>query len=336
MLAADRLFAGPRGRRLCFELIAEAAGGLLERVWELMTPEPGSAPFVAEGIWNQSLQALRSALSPVTEPTRLRDDADLDGFVAHLSTIQVELDADRLMRAFSASTDGARYWQPPGQEDILCAHPAVIEALRPIADRVVAHPDASWWATPAPAEQWWLVDPDLVPGDTDGVVDTSWELGGWWSIPSPAVHTTRSVDAVGPVGLHLEEDAFDHTRYEARLIDSGGRVLEIDGVEAWSELCRRHPREAAEDTAGNWHEVTGRGGRWVVPDWRTAAREWDAVHVQPAAYLEGATRALPVDDDTATMIAGWHPDATYWFGRPAVARTERWQRDDDYSPWCRG
>ncbi|MBM9463964.1 hypothetical protein JL108_10945 [Aeromicrobium sp. YIM 150415] len=335
MLDADRLLTGPRGRRLCFELTAEADDGLLGWVGDLTTPEPGSAPFVAAGsIWTRALQALRSALPSATEPTRMRDDADLEGFIAHLAAIEVDLDARRLMRAFAASADRARYWQSPDQEDVLCAHPAVIEALRPIAERVVAHPAASWWSTPASAEQWWLVDPDLTDGED--VTDEWWEVGGWWSTPMPAIHTTRAVDGLGPVGLWLEEDAFDHTRYEARLIDDGGAVLEISTADAWVELCRRHPREAPKDTAGSWHDVTGWRGRWVLPDWRAVAHEWDGVHIQPVAYLEGATRALPIDDDTATMVAGWHPDATYRFGRPAVVRTERWQRDDDYSPWRRG
>lgn len=333
MLDADRLLAGPRGRRLCFELIAQAADGLTGWVWELMTPEPGSAPYLAAGrSWGRALHALRSAMPSAKEPTRVRDDADLDGFTAHLATIDVVLDADRLMRAFSASADRAMYWQSPDQEDVLCAHPAVIQALRPIAEQVVAHPDACWWSTPAAAEQWWLADSDLTDGEP--LADDPWELAGWWSTPMPAAYTTRAVGDLGPVGLWLEEDAFDHTRYEARLVDVPGAVLEIDTSDAWIELCRRHPREVPRDMADAWHQVTGRRGRWVLPDWRVVACEWAGVHVQPSAYLAGATRALPVDDTAATMIAGWHPDATYWFTRPAVIRTEQWHRQGD-APWRR-
>lgn len=50
----------------------------------------------------------------------------------------------------------------------------------------------------------------------------------------------------------------------------------------------------------------------MVPDWEQVAGQWDAVHLTTLGYLSGATRALPVDTDTATMIAGWNPDTTIW------------------------
>ena len=50
----------------------------------------------------------------------------------------------------------------------------------------------------------------------------------------------------------------------------------------------------------------------MVPDWAAVVETYDAVHLTTAAYLAGATRALAVDAETATMIAGWGPDATQW------------------------
>jgi hypothetical protein len=58
---------------------------------------------------------------------------------------------------------------------------------------------------------------------------------------------------------------------------------------------------------------------------------WDGVHLTVAGYLTTAGRALDVEEQYATVLAGWDPDATYWLAdvlRPAGPAT-RWVRDAD-------
>lgn len=83
--------------------------------------------------------------------------------------------------------------------------------------------------------------------------------------------------------------------------------------------CRDHRqaerdavRERPADPAANF------GGQW----WSN----YDAVHLQAAAYLAAAGTAIPVDADTASVIAGWGPNETYWF-------TPRIQRLDESTAW---
>ncbi|SFA40070.1 hypothetical protein SAMN05444374_101432 [Rhodococcoides kroppenstedtii] len=62
-----------------------------------------------------------------------------------------------------------------------------------------------------------------------------------------------------------------------------------------------------------WYRTTGRAGRWVIPDWLRVGEVYDGVHLTAAGYLSAATTEIPVDDDCASVIAGWAPDETYWF-----------------------
>jgi len=110
-------------------------------------------------------------------------------------------------------------------------------------------------------------------------------------------------------------------------------VLEIDGPEAWADLCGRFPLEVTASRRHNWYRATGRAGRWVVPDWSRVARHVDAVHLSVAGYLTTAGRAIPVGDDGASVLAGWDPDQTFWLSDvrpdPMSRRTWRYDRDDD-------
>ncbi|PWI27550.1 hypothetical protein [Pseudoglutamicibacter cumminsii] len=96
------------------------------------------------------------------------------------------------------------------------------------------------------------------------------------------------------------------------------RIYEIDSAEAWAELCRRFPLNQTAHKRHDWYRTTGRNGKWVTPDWAEIAQHYDAVHLPVATYLAAAGTAIPVDDatldgDTASVIAGWGPDVTYWF-----------------------
>ncbi len=95
-------------------------------------------------------------------------------------------------------------------------------------------------------------------------------------------------------------------------IPAGARVYEVDGAQAWAELCRRFPVEVTAQKRHDWYRTTGRSGRWVVPDWPRLSELYEGVHLTVAGYLAAAGTAIAVDTDTASVIAGWAPDDTYW------------------------
>ncbi|WP_194164915.1 hypothetical protein [Pseudactinotalea sp. HY160] len=267
-------------------------------------------------------------------------------------------DPDALHAALVAAVGSAMYWQPPDGTDVLAAEPQLRAGLHRIA--AWAAPAApAWWTAPAPGEQhtlgWWGDDPREV-----GTSIGEWRAGtlaaeeearreypaevpapysGTWRSFPDGVAGCREVDGA-PAGLDLEEDAGgteDVTVHELRL-PAGARILEVDSPRVWAELCRAHPLEVTASRRHDWYRVTGRDGRWVIPDWAAVAGEWDGVHLTVAAYLAGATRAIDVDESTATLIAGWAPDCTRWLigptGGPEIGPpvTWRWSEDGGYRP----
>lgn len=50
----------------------------------------------------------------------------------------------------------------------------------------------------------------------------------------------------------------------------------------------------------------------AVRAWCRVSQDFDAVHLSITAYLSSAGRPIQVDEKTASVIAGWNPDVTYW------------------------
>lgn len=92
---------------------------------------------------------------------------------------------------------------------------------------------------------------------------------------------------------------------------------EIRQAGDWAELCRQFPLEVTASRRHDWYRATGRIGKWVIPDWTSVGEHFDGVHLSAAAYLQVAGLAVPIEADSASLIAGWDPDATWWF-RPEV------------------
>ena len=51
----------------------------------------------------------------------------------------------------------------------------------------------------------------------------------------------------------------------------------------------------------------------MIPDWSAVARHVDGVHLSVRGYLRTAGRAIAVDEERASVLAGWDPDRTFWF-----------------------
>lgn len=325
MMTAERLLAGPRGRRLLLH-IAQACDLDPERALALAVADTSYTVAVARGhsvyrfAWGE----------PSPELTR----ADL---LAALRGLKLgPITDDIVWEALTASVDSAMYWQEPDGEDLLAASPEIVEGLRDVAERVAALPTPSWWDGAAPvADQWevlWDAAGDHEPGaslaawreevlreEAVAAVERAGSVeemisGIWWSRPPHWLRSsTRLLDGV-PVGMRLVEDGLGWTTATAtplRVAD-GARIYEVDSAAAWAGLCREFPLEVTARRRHDWFRTTGREGRWVVPDWAAVAGSYDAAHLSVAGYLEAATTAIPVTDDLASVIAGWDPDTTWW------------------------
>ncbi|GAA1934397.1 hypothetical protein GCM10009775_27910 [Microbacterium aoyamense] len=271
------------------------------------------------------------------------------------SALDVELPvptADTLRAALAGSVDNARYWQEPDGADLLAAEPGMRESLERIATVLAASPAARWWDSGIALDDQWTtpwegaaVDhsgteaalgawrDELIAEEERAAVErpidpTARWSGTWWSRPPwNLVRSTRGLGDAGPAGLWFVEDSLGWEAASATpLHPASADVLEIDGPDAWIELCRRHPLIVTASRRHDWYRVTGWTGEWVQPDWAAVAREVDGVHLTVGAYLRSATRLLEVGDGRASVIAGWDPDATFWFGRTLPAGpTEDWE-----------
>lgn len=281
---ADTLLSGPRGRRMLLDYVMDA-----ERI---RRPEPHddsfrSAVFLAshhldperDSSVTYSRVAYESgAEEPPEEPVRAVVTAD---DVAHrLSEVPLpEVTEVALRSALAAATDTARYWQDPDGEDILVATEPVRRELRRVAEHIARSPRTHWWTTAlAETDQWVIVSRDDDSPETfestaaellsdwhehtlaaearaaDRPTDpkANWS-GYWWSNPSVRCSTRTLFDGT-PAELWFVEDGMGWKRIAVRQVDAPARarIYEIDGAQAWAELCRRFPSRSPRrnDTTG--------------------------------------------------------------------------------------
>jgi hypothetical protein len=273
-----------------------------------------------------------------------------------------ELTDRTILTALARSVDDAMYWQEPHAEDIMLAHADARSGLQPVAAALCASSATGWWARPADLDDQHLVAFDGIPGPiltdvrtrlTEAVaaqrrsamtgvphgVDWRTCSGHWWSAPIllPSVVTTRSLPGLGPARLGLTEDSMGWDTATAWRATSTRppRIYEIGAPGDWIELVRRYPLDVSVAKRGDWWRTTGRDGRWLMPDWSAVADDFDAVHVSVLGYLRCAGVPLDVDDAAATLLAGWDPDATFWFDDIVefAGPPTRWQRDADSAEW---
>ena len=366
---ADALLAGPRGRRLCLELMrhGDPASEAREHFGQLVffaSYRSAKANGVAVTLLRSSTADGPGADAPLPDPTPAELADALDRVpLPHL-------DDDTLTTALASTVDAAAYWQEPDGDDLLMVEPVVTRALRRVAEHVVSSPATAWWSDRTAPDQH-LVEfdrPEFRTGEPP-----SWSVVGvrsalqqwrdarvagearalrerpldpsasfsadWWSTPNWIGPVTTQAGPDGaPLGLRLVEDGFGDTRAHVRQLDvpPDARVIEVDGPDDWARLCREHPLEVTASHRHDWYRATGRAGAWVSPDWASVAEIADAVHVSVAGYLLTAGRSVPVDESTASVLAGWSPDETYWLTDVAAsdAPAITWVLDDD-GRWVR-
>ncbi len=347
---AEILLAGPRGRRLCLELVMEVSSEIRSAAfWLAHDLDPGKG---------SSRVMLTATADGIDDPLPTPSMMDFLSAVGSLDLSLVE--GDLVDRALAQAVDTSRPWQEPDGEDVLAGLPEVRTALAPVARRLVALPSTQWWAQSRQIEQWaidWRSPDDRAPlGRNPAQLLSTWALatraeevraqgerprdptailsGTWWSFPQGALQSIGRI----PLGLNLIEDSFGWEHTTTIPLRGVGRTYEIRGEDDWLSLCRAYPLEVTASRRHDWFRCTGRDGSWVIPDWEKVAEQWDAVHLRALAYLGSANRALQVDADTATVIAGWNPDTTIWLtdsAREWVGPRWHWRRLTYQDPWER-
>lgn len=346
-LSADRLLAGPRGRRMLLEFACESeravrseGGGPLEVA--VFDASYRLAKLAGRAITRFGWPAVDPDKVPSTGPEQV---------AASLAGSPLSLPTPGLLRTCLArSVDAAMYWEGPDGDDLLAATSVVREALRRVAEWVSVAPGSAWLAAGfTPARQvtldWsearspscgpaagvlgaWREDVAATEAEAgrDRPADPAAPYGGaWWSTPPHGLPVTCAQLSDGsPSGLWFVEDTVGWTRASARrvAVPAAARVYEIDGPEGWASLCHTSPVEVTASKRHDWYRATsgfrkpGWAGRWVVPDWAAVAERYDAVHLTYAGYLSAAGLAIPVEDPAGDgahgLIAGWNPGATYW------------------------
>ncbi len=332
MITPEDLLVGPRGRRFCFELLGHAADESSE---------------VAH-----ALEAVIDTVDPRS------------------------IDTTQVLRAIADTADTSMSWQEPDATDVLLARSEFAPALArlastwaslPAVTAVVEPPGAvTQWSTVFDGEHGRHPDRGTGPGAAARSL-TAWHRalttevaavrprdrrrpaaanvsGSWWSTPpSELLTTTAAVGTLGPIGLWAVEDGLGWERATVAPIHPTPdvRVLVVDSAEDWGALCRRWSVDVSDTTRRHdWYRTTGRDGRWLTPDWSALAATHDAVHVTVRAWLRAAGTAIPVDPDTASVIAGWTPDTTVWLRDPQPVVDDDaatvWTFDGDALRWTTG
>lgn len=278
-----------------------------------------------------------------------------------------ELSEMDLLDAFGHATDVARYWQPPDEEDVMFARPDIAASLHPIATAVLASRHAAWWGEPVdhdsqrmvahpPARVQWpestapyrRSESDLDQWREHVLKQEAWFRehrsahparsvdGEWWSTPatSNTLVTSRARGGIGALELLLEEDSSGGG--EARVwpvsIRNSPRVYEISNPTDWAALVDAYPLAVPESRRSVWFETTGEYRDWFIPDWAAVAEDYDAAHLSLHGYLSTPGIAIPLSENAgATVLAGWDPDTTWWFGDDAAFIDDEpslWRRQD--------
>jgi hypothetical protein len=241
-------------------------------------------------------------------------------------------DEVELLDFVADSVGSAWYWQDPDDMDTILADDVVAEELRPVADALISAPASRWWPSPvALADQVFadwrprsallrqLTGAEAILRDWKqaALADEAKQSGSyWWSPPINAelANTTRRLSNLGAVGLLLLEDGMSDTSatcWSVRCREQP-RNFEINGANEWIDLVKRYKLEVTWGRGDAWAMATGLDVRWFLPDWSQVADEFDAVHLSVSGYLAISGRPLLLDDDMATLVAGWAPDETYW------------------------
>jgi hypothetical protein len=321
-------------------LLAELAG--LDR-WDFMEqigePIPGTRlmPATSPGTGHRQ---------PRAAPQRQAPDVVADRVAALGARLDMLAGCDDrlvLLSAFAAAMS------PSAADAGAAPHLAAAAAgLLPVARALAAAPAAQWWWEPPDRnrQRWLSLDDEQLPrakalaealraqavADEEEERRTARELpwppesgrvysGTWWSPPlgNGVFTSTGPVGPLPAVELGCAVDSAGQDRFEAWAVGIGpqARIWNITSPDDWGRFATRYPRDVTASRRHDWHRLTagdGRDsgdGRWILPDWPRAARDWDGVHLSIAGYITATGFAIPAAG-AATVLTGWGADQTLW------------------------
>lgn len=344
------MLAGPRGRRLCLEYVMDIDPELRHLMFWL------AHQFAPEHSVLLTFSDDSGGTGEPSAPNFTVADA-----IALIEAVNLrEIDNTAVRASLRATVDAAMYWQAPDGQDVVCALPEMRAALAPAAEALLATPNGTNWQAGRTGEQWavdWRAAEDAAPLPSNPMaLLTTWDRsqreeearaalerprdpqarwsGTWWSAPGAALSTRGHVADI----LELVEDDAGLEVATVIPVRGSGRVLELTSARDWADLCRAFPLEVTASRRHDWFRVTGRDGRWLIPEWSRVALEWDAVHLTTFAYLCAATTLIEIDAEYASVIGGWGPDATLWLSdtvRESDEPRQHWVRPSGGDEWTR-
>lgn len=340
---ARMILSGPRGRRLCLEALQAGTPDLSFFRYRV----PGRAvDFGTPRLMDTSF------IATVTDMFLGEWAETTDQWLA--------------LRPFARSTESARYWMKPELADQWMAARSFARELMPIARALAGAPGNAWWFEPMGTQTQHYLEPTeggkMVPPEYGyQVVELArWREsvrqaevnplregerrlviceGNWVSTPVRylGLTTTRllgdgyGVSAGCPRGMLVDaESVAEDARLWPVCPRDGARIYEIAERKDWAALVTRYPLDVTTSRDYEWSTATGLTSRWLIPDWEAVARDFDAVHLQAAAYLSGAGTVLDIPGGR-TIMAGFDPDSTFWLTDSVVPAGEplRWSAPDD-------
>lgn len=346
----ETLLSGPRGRRLllAYALESQQVAYPENEDWHLHRAVGDAAYDLDPGKGRSTVRLGIGGESIDTEAPAADEVADL------LNAAPLAEPTHAMLRnALNQSVMSARYYQEPDGEDILAATEPVRSALRRVAMHLEGSSLIDWWNSDLVAEGqawiWWdghqLSRTESVQkamahwrGDTvasnkramrERPADPTASYSGlWWSPPAmAAVPTSRVLTDGTPAGLWFTEDSgYDTAQSVCFRSPDDANVLEIRNADDWARLCQQYPLDVSAEKRHDWYRASGRVGSWVIPDWSAVANVVDGVHLTVSGYLAASGVIIPVDEDSASFIAGWSPDETWWFIDPShIGEIRHWQ-----------
>lgn len=136
------------------------------------------------------------------------------------------------------------------------------------------------------------------------------------------------IDPDDPDGETLPRDTFQFRPYPYE--PAQPVVYEISTPEDWTNLVNRYPLArigspfgwpvwtSGHDMSDQAYDIQRKSGstaaapaQFVGVNWKTMAKDYDAVHLTFMGYLLGAYKAIHTDHGLTTL-AGWGPDLTCW------------------------
>ena len=214
----------------------------------------------------------------------------------------------------ATALDVVNPWSPSFELDVDAAL-SLRSRLEHVAHQVTAHPDSGWWTAPFDRTRQVLVDyhvdydtSTIASNQTESYESTlRWEdyaqRPDRWRITSTLRGRYSCLDAVTSRGVGDWMSSSAYPRFEAE-IDESARVLEIVDPADWHALCVAHPRT-------NRDPQSPAGVGTLVPDWTSAATQWDGVHLTFMALLT-APFVRHGSAAGATMLWSWDTEGTWW------------------------